>query len=169
MNKTITHEEATLAAEAMSGIRYFPSATAARALIVDELVQMCQNFEQAMWLARRLSQLFTEWPGMKELRAIFCSKFMPQDGIENYSEVFLEGVPSERESLPALTAGVAFPAITAAPEASEAVDVGQLAAEVSQARKMPPLPKFRARHPEEIRVDNELRRLYGLAPVGEER
>ncbi len=52
--------------------------------------------------------LYAEWPGVYELRACFCSKFRPADGVEARSSVYLDGVPSERpapDPLPALPPG----------------------------------------------------------------
>ena len=39
---------------------------------------------------------------MREVRAVFCSKFKPADGIDVYSAVYLDGIPSEKESAPAV-------------------------------------------------------------------
>lgn len=33
------------------------------------------------WLRVRVKQAYTEWPSMGEVRAIFCTRFPPADGI----------------------------------------------------------------------------------------
>lgn len=91
----MTSEEATILVEAMTVLPFFPFEQAARALISDELAAMCENAKQGMWLVRRLSQLYVKWPGMREVRAVYCAKFSPQDGLEVYSGVYEDGIPSE--------------------------------------------------------------------------
>ncbi len=98
-------EEVTMVVESMTAIPYFPSEPAARALIGNELQRMCGSMEQAMWLVRRLTQLYSHWPGLVETRAVYCSKYRPCDGIEADSAVYLDGVPSEKQQMPALGAG----------------------------------------------------------------
>jgi hypothetical protein len=78
-------------------LRFFPSDPEARIGIAEELAEMASNEEQIRWLVKRLPKLFTEWPAMHEVRAVFCSKFRPKDGIEVYSGVYLDGIPAEKE------------------------------------------------------------------------
>lgn len=92
----MTNEEATIIVEAMTAIPFFPGEQAARGMISDELVAMCGTAQQGMWLARRLSQLYSKWPGMREVRAAYCSKYYPGDGIEVYSALYEDGIPSEK-------------------------------------------------------------------------
>lgn len=92
-------------------LKFFPSSAAA---IAQFIAEMAENDEQVRWLAKRMPQLYNEWPGALEMRAVFCSKFKPRDGIEAYSRDprYLEGIPSERErQTPALPA----PAMKALP------------------------------------------------------
>ena len=77
-------------------LRFFPSDPHARIGIAKEIVAMCSSIDQVKWLVARLPKLFSEWPAMKEVRSVLCSKFRPADGIETYSEVYLEGIPSEK-------------------------------------------------------------------------
>lgn len=63
--------------------------------------QMCQSEAQVRWLVDRMTGgLYTEWPGPAEMRACFCSRFRPNDGISVCSGVYPEGIPSERASEP---------------------------------------------------------------------
>ncbi len=96
----MTEQEATIVAEAMSAVPFFPSAEGAKGLIVSELAAMIPGFEQGVWLARRMSQLYSKWPGAKEMRAVYCGKYRPADGIEADSEVFADGIPSEQKLPP---------------------------------------------------------------------
>lgn len=98
----------------MGMIRYFPSDVEVKAKVGELIGKMCANDEQACWLADRMVQLHgREWPGPDELRATFCSKFRPKDGIEKDSEVYHEGIPSENPNRNAqLEAGAALKKIT---------------------------------------------------------
>jgi hypothetical protein len=86
-------------------MKFFPSDPDSRIGIGEEIIAMCSSIEQVDWLVKRLPKLFSDWPGMKEVRSVLCSRFKPADGIECYSEIYLEGIPSEREALPALGPG----------------------------------------------------------------
>ncbi len=96
----MTEQEATIVAEAMSAVPYFPASEGAKGLIVSEIAAMVPSFEQGVWLARRMSQLYSKWPGAKEMRAVYCGRYKPADGIEVDSEVFADGIPSERKPEP---------------------------------------------------------------------
>jgi hypothetical protein len=81
----------------LSVLKFFPSEAAARLAIVRMVGEMARSEDQIRWLIRRMtSGLYAEWPGPGELRACFCSRFPPKDGINAYSSVYLDGIPSER-------------------------------------------------------------------------
>lgn len=63
-------------------IRFFPSEPEARFGIAESISGMAADEDQVRWLVGRLPQLYTDWPGMLEVRAVFCTKFKPRDGIE---------------------------------------------------------------------------------------
>lgn len=83
-------------------LRFFPSDPDARIGIAEAIAEMTQDEEHVRWLVRRVSQLHAEWPGILEVRAVFCSKFKPDDGIDVGSAMpqFRDGIPSERTSEP---------------------------------------------------------------------
>lgn len=85
-----------IAAE-FSLLRYFPSDPESRATLVALLMRMCQYEEQARWLAGRVADLYNEWPGPRELRALYCARFKPRDGQEAFSQTFPDGIPAERQ------------------------------------------------------------------------
>jgi hypothetical protein len=65
---------------------------------MDAVIRMCATKEQAWWLARRVTELYTRWGGcgVPGLRQILCSKYHPRDGVESKpTEAFPEGIPSE--------------------------------------------------------------------------
>jgi hypothetical protein len=85
-------------------LKFFPSDPDARIGIAEEIGEMASEADQVRWLVGRLPKLYQEWPAMHEVRAVFCSKFQPRDGIEVYSRTFPDGIPSEKQNLPALPA-----------------------------------------------------------------
>lgn len=82
-------------------LSFFPTEQNARAGVVTLVCEMAETNDQVNWLVRRCLQLWSKWEGPAELRAVFCSKFRPRDGFERYSKLpeFVEGIPTERESL----------------------------------------------------------------------
>lgn len=96
---------AELAAE-LTMLRYFPPDESARLAIVRMIGEMAENEDQVRWLVRRTLDLWNEWPGPLELRAVFCSRFKPKDGKNAYSERFVNGIPSAAVATPlAITEG----------------------------------------------------------------
>lgn len=64
--------------------------------LADDLLTMVRNSEQLRWLVRRARMLYSHWPGSREIRVLFCQKFMPLDGFEvSGSIVYPDGIPSE--------------------------------------------------------------------------
>lgn len=95
----------------LSILRFFPNEPAARLAIVRMAGEMADNEEQVRWLVRRTLNLHNEWPGPLEFRAVFCSKFRPRDGIEKHSEIYPDGIPSEKPAVPSLPSGAVNPRI----------------------------------------------------------
>lgn len=75
-------------------LAYFPAETEARGVLARELVNICPNIIEARWLVTRFCQLFSRWPGPRELRAVYCSRNKPRDGFEISSTEFPDGVPT---------------------------------------------------------------------------
>ena len=63
-------------------MRFFPSDPDARIGIAEQLAEMADDENQIAWLMKRLSQLYSDWPGMLEVRAVFCTRYKPRDGVE---------------------------------------------------------------------------------------
>jgi hypothetical protein len=93
---------ATVEIAKLAMLKFFPADKEARNAIVQMVCEMAATDEQVKWLVHRALKLYNEWPGPKELRACFCSKFRPLDGINAYSAVYADGIPSERENAPNL-------------------------------------------------------------------
>lgn len=91
---TIT-EIADLVTE-LAVLRFFPVEPAARLVIIRLIGEMTHNDDQIRWLIKRMtSGIYAEWPGIAELRACFCCRYKPKDGIEAHSTVYPEGLPPD--------------------------------------------------------------------------
>jgi hypothetical protein len=93
----------------LAALKFFPVDDHARLAIMEMIGDMAENEDQVQWLVKRMLSLFNEWPGPKELRALFCSRWTPRDGLLAYTEVytFLNGgypnpanPPKEPRALP---------------------------------------------------------------------
>ncbi len=93
----ITTEHATICAEMMATIPYFPGEAGARIAIADEIAALCSDEFEAVWIARRMIRLYSKWPGLQELRRVFVASRDPQDGVEalGWSEEYPNGFPKE--------------------------------------------------------------------------
>lgn len=79
-----------------ASMRFFPADEGVREIVAEELAAICSTDDQVDWLARRMSQVYHEWPGVEEMRACYCARYPPADGREVYSSAFPDGIPSER-------------------------------------------------------------------------
>lgn len=95
----------------LSCLRFFPSDVDAQTAIAKELVSMATDLDQVRWLIDRMKRDFTDWPGPRMLREVFCNRFKPAD---NYDPCLPQredgfGGPmkelSEKDRLKVLTAG----------------------------------------------------------------
>jgi|SRR6185437_2873311 len=112
-------------------LKYFPADKEARAAIVQMVCEMAANNAQVAWLVKRALALYNEWPGPNELRAAFCSKFRPRDGITAYSRIYADGIPSEKQGF---AAALPSPDRKALPAGAASADP-ELAAEVKASVK----------------------------------
>lgn len=95
----LTQEGVDRATSRIALLPFFPASDrGARAVLQEELILICESDEHAQWLAIRMGQVFKKgWPGLGELRALYCKRFKPRDGIQSASELFQDGFPSEQE------------------------------------------------------------------------
>lgn len=79
----------------LGSLKYFPSEHEEGALvaITTDVANMVQSLEDARWLVARMRQLYNDWPGPRELRAVYCSERKPADGRLAKSEVYPDGFP----------------------------------------------------------------------------
>ncbi len=92
----------------LSLMKFFPSDQNAKAALLELVCAMASDNDKIEWLVRRALAIFSEWPGPRELRALYCSRWPPTDGVEAYSMLY-----------PADESGGGFPRDPALPPASE--------------------------------------------------
>ena len=100
----VSEDAAIVGMEMLSGLlRYVPAAgSLARTAAATEMRAMCRTQGDMVWLIQRMGKLFTEWPGTRAMRAVYCTKARPLDGfeVEAVLESYPDGIPSETLSLP---------------------------------------------------------------------
>lgn len=67
--------------DALSILRFFPKEARERAQVIGILHRMCNNQRELYWLLDRALIAWNDWPGPRDLRALFCTKFRPRDGV----------------------------------------------------------------------------------------
>lgn len=80
-------------------LKYFPANNeAVLEGLLDMVSEMCSDESQVEWLVKRMTGgLYCEWPGPQEMRACFCSRYKPKDGLNAYSQVYPDGIPASKE------------------------------------------------------------------------
>jgi hypothetical protein len=53
-----------------------------RAVVMELLMKMCNNRQELNWLVDEVVNKIGTWPGPRELRGIYCTRFDPADGVD---------------------------------------------------------------------------------------
>lgn len=98
----ITSQYAMVCAEMMSQMDFFPPIGPGRGAVADEIAAIAADDGQAIWLATRMNRLFVKWPGVLEMRRVFCATYQPIDGLPGIgeSQAYPDGFPSEHPPEP---------------------------------------------------------------------
>lgn len=128
---------------ALMALKYFPREPEAQVAIVSIVCRMASKLDQIDWLVESALAVYDDWPGPRELRALFCSRWRPADGIQAYSQLYPAdenggGFPSHiypASNLPALPTPGSFKEIPMVAESQAIID------EALEA--MPKMPKAR--------------------------
>jgi hypothetical protein len=153
----IDTQQATRDMARLSVLKFFPSDQTARAEIVLMACKMANTNADIVWLVNRCLELWNEWEGPREMRAVFCSKFRPADGVEAYSQLprFNDGIPSEKSAEPLQLGGATVRQIAGPRDTAEdltaAVSIRPVIAALAAAKAMertkpvrlPSIPVFR--------------------------
>lgn len=74
-----------------SSMRFFPRDEPGRLAIVRAVARMSGTGERAAWIVDQMLALTGEWPGILEVRGVFCLRFPPADGVSAESEICKSG------------------------------------------------------------------------------
>lgn len=77
----LSEASCSMFAEMLASLRFYPSEAAARGLIGEEIGSMCNSEAEAGKLVREMVRRYKEWPGLLEMRAVFCAIGDPRDGV----------------------------------------------------------------------------------------
>jgi len=134
MKPHLSKEAVEQAASEIYLMPFFPSSDIqARAMLMRYFFDLCHTDEQVIWLGKRYVTLFPKWAGLRELRAVASAKFKPRDGIEVYSETYIDGIPSEK-----IVPTVMLPASRSEPrQLTESPEMRQLVQDLALATTMP--------------------------------
>lgn len=100
---TLSPDACTVFAEMMGAMPdFYPRTSGERAPVADEISRMCETTEDALWLVRRMLRLYRKWPGIEEMRLVYCAGRKPLDGLQAIcaSAAYPDGIPSEHDGAP---------------------------------------------------------------------
>lgn len=83
----ITETQAKVAVKRLSVLPFFPAEEFARAELARLFLRMVSETHQLEWLITMLVDRCAQYSGPKEIRGVFCTRFKPKDGIEEYSTI----------------------------------------------------------------------------------
>jgi hypothetical protein len=87
---------AAMFAEMLAGIGFYPSEAGARAFIASEIAAICNSENEAAWLVTQMHRRHSaKWPGVTEMRAVFCTYAQPLDGVMAISNATEEQIEQE--------------------------------------------------------------------------
>jgi hypothetical protein len=130
----------------LRALRFFPNDEAVMDPLVRLCGSMCESEAQVRWLVTRMtSGIYTEWPGIAEVRACFCCRFRPKDGLSICSSIFPSGLPPDPTAPPRRE--IAGPDLKALPPGEPVTADPELEASIRQfaeKHKMPAHPEIDA-------------------------
>lgn len=62
-------------------MKYFPSDPIVKVALAQLMSDLTDDENAVRWLVKKLRTEYAEWPGEREVRAVFCERFRPKDGI----------------------------------------------------------------------------------------
>lgn len=95
----VSAEAARHACEILGALlEHFPLSEMGQAAVAAELRALCTDEDGLLWLTKQLPRLYSRWPGAREVRILYCSRFRPhsgQDMASAVSESYPDGFPPE--------------------------------------------------------------------------
>lgn len=82
--------------QALRMLPYFPADEFVMNALVKLVGDMCQTEDRVQWLVNRMtSGIYDRWPGPHEMRAVYCFRYPPKDGVSAFSTVYPDGLPKD--------------------------------------------------------------------------
>ena len=91
----MTVDEIVPIVNGLAAMKFYPGDIDGRIAIAEELARMASSPDQIRHVVRRALGLYAEWPGVREIRGLFCNHYRAADGIECFSTVYPDGIPAE--------------------------------------------------------------------------
>ncbi len=89
----------------LRALPYFPNDEVIITVLLRLVGLMCESEAQVRWLVDRMtSGIYAQWPGPQEMRACFCCRYKPKDGLSAYSQVYPDGLPPDPTAPPRISA-----------------------------------------------------------------
>jgi hypothetical protein len=90
----VSPEQASIAVARLAGrMNFVPKEEVERTEIARELYEMVCDAPELDWLVRETPRRFRRgWPGIEEVRALYCAMFSPRDGVEVCSQIYEDGI-----------------------------------------------------------------------------
>jgi hypothetical protein len=68
-------------------MKFFPADPGAWAALAELLAKICPHREALEWLVTTLQNRVAEWPGAHAIRGLLCTRYEPDDGIDEYCTI----------------------------------------------------------------------------------
>jgi hypothetical protein len=94
------------------------------------------------------SGIYSKWPGDREMRACFCCRFRPKDGLTAYSTIYLDGLPPD----PTAPQRIEAPSYKALPAGQVATADLEFDVAIQQAAKKLAMPSAQERTDQFARI-----------------
>lgn len=96
----ITERHLAAALVQMSILKFFPMDELQHRAMTGFLRRLCGHAEGLSWLVEQLVNRVGEWPGPAQVRGIYCTRFKPADGVENFDCALAGFTPEEGAQRP---------------------------------------------------------------------
>ena len=71
----------TLAVSELEAIPFFPETDGAKGAVARGIARFCDRLDGLRWLTDTAVDRMKKWDGVGELRALYCTRFPPADGL----------------------------------------------------------------------------------------
>lgn len=94
-----TAEDFAWALDELGTIPFFPRDAGPKTAVLRHLEAFVDRRERLRWLVSSAVEFMTQWQGVAELRALYCVRFRPADGIEGKTCTIQGFTPADCENV----------------------------------------------------------------------